>query len=94
MLLITLLSCGSITPQENFKRFRDANIGKSIDDPSSEVARYPQLLVGRKDLPNGNYENEYRWYRECRYFYEINPSTRMIVNWRYEGNENDCKISN
>lgn len=89
-----LVACSGLTPQENFKSFRQQNVGKSIDDPTSEVALYPQLLVGKKMLPSGNWEYEYQWYGACRYYYEIDSKTRLIVGWRSEGSEHDCQIPN
>lgn len=92
LLLPTLASCSSVTPHENFKNFLRSNLGKSIDDPSSDVARYPQLLVDSKLLPNGDIENQYRWRGSCRYYFEIDQQTHKIVGWRFEGSERDCEI--
>jgi len=92
LLLPALSACSAVTPHENFKNFLRNNLGKSVDDPSSDVARYPQLLVGSQVLPNGNIENQYRWRGACRYFLEIDQQTRKIVGWRFEGSERDCEI--
>lgn len=92
LMLLSLPSCSSVTPHENFKEFLKANVGKSVDDPSSDVSRYPQLLIGRRVLQDGNIENGYRWRGVCRYFLEYDPKTRIIVGWRFEGNEQDCEI--
>jgi hypothetical protein len=87
-----LPACATPSPHENFKSILGADVGKSADDPTSSVARYPQLLIGRRILSNGAIENEYRWRGACHYFFEINPKTNIIVRWRYQGNDGDCAI--
>ncbi|MHB8474524.1 MAG: hypothetical protein ACYDC8_17065 [Gammaproteobacteria bacterium] len=67
------------------------NIGRNIDDPSTNWVR-SENLVGSKYLPNGNIEYEYRDRGACRYFFEVNPKTRIIISWRLKGEE-DCKIN-
>jgi len=27
---------------------------------------------------------------ECRVYYEYNPTTNIVINWRFEGAETDC----
>jgi hypothetical protein len=69
-----------------------ASVGKSITAPPRVIKAYPDdLLVSRK-LSNGNIENEYRYRGTCRYFYEFDPSTKIILRWRFEGSESDCEI--
>lgn len=87
-----LPACAAPSPHENFKSILGAEVGKSADDPSSSVARYPRLLVSRRILFNGSIENEYRWRGACHFFFKINPKTRIIVGWRYLGNDDDCAI--
>lgn len=89
---LTACSCSAVTPHENFKNFLKHNVGKRASDPSSDVARYPELLVGKRVLENGNTENKYQWVRGCFYFYEIEKNTEVIVGWRFEGSEKDCQI--
>lgn len=92
--LVPLLSTcySAVTPHENFKGFHERDVGKSADDPSTSVSRYPQKLIGTRKLQNGNIENEYFLRGTCRYFYEIDPKTRLIVRFRFEGNVKDCGI--
>ena len=52
----------------------------------------PKAFVARRDLPNGNFENEYSFRGTCRYIFEYDPPTRKIVAWRFEGSEQDCAI--
>lgn len=76
---------------ESFKTYYDGQVGKSADDPSTNIARYPQNIMSRRVLPNGNTEIKYRApYRTCRVFYEIDNESRIIVDWRYVGREQDC----
>jgi hypothetical protein len=68
------------------------HVGKSADDPSTDTARYRERRIEVRTLPNGNIEEGYPLFRACRYYFEIDKATRKIVNWRFEGPENDCVI--
>lgn len=86
-------ACASYSPEavrKNFEQHHGSQVGKNADDPSSYVTRYPQLLINSRSLPNGHIEKEYRWIRSCRYYYEIDPATNIIVGWRFEGSKQDC----
>ena len=94
-----LMSCaiGASWPHENFLSTYRYYVGKSVDDPTISIA--PQNTVGRRTLPNGNIEieylhvkNAYGRYGHCRVFFEVNPDTEIIVDWRYEGSEKACVI--
>jgi hypothetical protein len=93
VVIVCISSCSTVSPHENFKAFLQSNIGKAADDPNSDTARYPQLLVQSVELPNGNIENEYQWVKSCKYFYEISKETNVIVGSRYEGSTEDCAIT-
>jgi len=91
-LILALSSCSNLfgpDPHENFKNKKASNIGCSIDKPRSPGVILRKLLSSRM-LPNGNIENEYHEWRSCRYFFEYDPETRIIVGWRFEGSEEDC----
>ncbi|MCA1803866.1 MAG: hypothetical protein LC646_00520 [Xanthomonadaceae bacterium] len=93
LMLSPLLSCSVLpTPHENFKRAMQSNIGKREDSETSYLLRYPEDVLGSATLPNGNIETEFFQSRKCRVFFEINPATRIIVGWRFEGSERDCVI--
>lgn len=93
LLLPSLSSCSTLpTPHENFKNIMQSNVGKRADNPSSDISRYPQWVMGSRELPNGNIETNFSWRKHCPVFFEINPATRIIVGWRFEGNERDCEI--
>ncbi len=89
LLVLTLSSC--ISPHENFKDHMQVNVGRSIDNTRSWVR--PDRYLGNTVLENGNIENEYKYIRTCRYFFEYDPETRIIVNWRFEGEESDCVVN-
>jgi hypothetical protein len=71
-------------------------VGKSIDDADAYPVFYRLRQLNAKSLPNGNEEHEYAAGRkgECRLFFEVQPLTRRIVRWSYEGSERDCVIPN
>lgn len=65
---------------------------------------YPGLFLGEFKLENGNKELGFRYGRfdlkhpkqfpECRYFYEYDPKTSVIVGFRFEESERfACRIS-
>jgi len=94
-ILTTLLTSCSVlpTPHENFKNIMKSNIGKREDDSSSVISLYSQWVEDRSVLPNGNIETEFRWRKNCPVFFEIDSTTRIIIGWRFEGNERDCEIA-
>ena len=92
-VLLMPSACSAVTSQENFRMIIGESVGKSIDLPPRVTNAYPEDLVSSTHLPNGNIENQYRYQGACRYFYEIDPKTRIIVGWRYEGSERDCRIN-
>jgi hypothetical protein len=90
LLLPSISSCSSVALHENFKDHMSHTVGKHIDDPHTWAR--PDRYVGNKVLPNGNTENEYEFRGACRYYFEIDWKTRIIVGWRFEGSERDCEI--
>lgn len=85
-----VLSAGS--PHDNFKEHLYFAIGERIDKERPFRIPFNEDLVGTKMLPNGNIENKYKYRGTCRYYYEINPKSKLIVGARFEGNEADCVI--
>jgi sarcosine oxidase delta subunit len=93
-LMLSLLSaCSTLTPHENFVMIMRSDIGKNADDPSSYTSVYRNYRLSVRNLANGNIEEEYARGRNCRHFFEIEPSTRRIMNWRFEGQQNECGIA-
>ena len=92
-IVLCLCACTSQTPHENFIATMRSDIGKKTDDPTLSGWLQSGRLVERKTLPNGNIEEEYRFKSACRYFYEISPTTSIIVGWRFSGSERECEIN-
>jgi hypothetical protein len=59
--------------------------------------RKGKLFLGDVTLPNGNLEAGYIWgytQPKCRYYYEYDPKTGVIVGFRFEESERfACRIS-
>ena len=91
-LLLILPARSTITPHENFKEHMESNIGSSIDKPQEPGVAIPKYLLNSTALPNGNIENGYQYRGTCRYFFEFDPNTRIILGWRFEGSKTDCAI--
>ncbi|MGC2518413.1 MAG: hypothetical protein WA373_04820 [Burkholderiales bacterium] len=72
-----------------------AEVGKNADDRYAYRNHYRRLFVAEKKLSNGNIEEQYRGGRspDCHVYFEIDRVARKIVNWRYEGSEDDCAIT-
>lgn len=76
-----------VSPYQKFLNHYGGYVGKPI-----------QLFIGRgphpisvKQLPNGNFEDEF-WLRNesCRFYYEYEPKAGIIVSWRHEGEQSNC----
>jgi len=91
MLSLFLSACTSTTPHENFKNFMEADVGKKADDPNTQIVRYPQFFSSSRVLANGNKEIEH-YYGKCKYMFEINQESNIIIGWRFEGTEQACAI--
>jgi len=96
-LALPILGCTSYTPEARHKGFKNLygfQVGKKIED--SWLMRYPESVIGSRTLPNGHTETEFQpstiGSGGCRVFYEIDPVTNVIVNWRFEGTEQDCAV--
>lgn len=75
------------SPYQTFLEHYSRHVGKSVQVLRS---RGPHS-ISVKQLPNGNVEEEY-WLRNgaCRYYYEVDHKTGIIVRWRHEGGEQNC----
>lgn len=93
LLMLMSSACSSVTPHENFQMILGQSVGKNIDAPPRITNAYADRLLSSRVLQTGNLENEYQWYGACRYFYEIDSKTRIIVGWHFEGSERDCRIN-
>src|SRR2546421_614203 len=91
--LLIFFGCAFLpSGHENFRTIMSNHVGKSADDPSTDTVRYRARRIEIRTLPNGNIEEGYPGLRSCRYYFEIDKTTRTIVNWRFEGTEDDCEV--
>jgi len=93
-LCAVLTACASGRGHQNFKNIMQLEVGKSADAPYAYRNHYRERRIASRTLPNGNIEEEYRSGRgpHCRVYFEIDEAAGKIVNWRYEGTEQDCVI--
>ena len=92
LLSVSLASCAVSfgDPHEKYKELMSGNVGRPIEKLRIWFGKPPEMLVASRRLPNGNIENEYRYIRSCRTFFEFDPKSRIVVNWRLEGPKTDC----
>lgn len=85
-----LFSCTSPPTHERFVRHRNDEVGIKLENlyPSTSVKHY---IAGRI-LPNGNIEYGFKHSRTCRIYYQVDPETRVIVGWRWEGLREHCVV--
>ena len=88
LLSIVLLSCGGHLSHENFLTFAGRHVGSNMEEvnPTTRVTGY----VDGRILANGNSEYGFKYWKTCRVYYEVDPETRIIVDWRWEGLRKDC----
>jgi hypothetical protein len=91
-----LAACATPPEHLTFKEVMSHQVGKSIDDADAYPVFYRLRQMNVKSLPNGHEQHEYAAGRkgDCRLFFEVEPLTRRIVKWSYEGSERECVISN
>ena len=78
----------SVTPRQNFIDGLNSDIGLKLD----EVPHNKNTFIKVVELQNGHQEYWYQYKRTCRYMFEVDPKTQIIVGARYEGREEDCTI--
>jgi hypothetical protein len=87
-----IAACSSIEPHQNFVEIVSKNVGKSVgEDQRHGMA--PERFVQSKTLSNGVLEREYEFRGSCRLFFSVDPSTNIVVSWRYEGSNMDCAVT-
>ena len=84
--------CASLTmdPHENFKAKLYSSIGQNINNIPPYRIPHEKDLLDVKNMQNGNIEKAYKYIRSCRYFFEINPTTNIVVGARFDGLDTDC----
>ncbi len=93
MLLISGCAFFAASPHDNFIGHLNLQIGHNIDNVPYYQIPHKEDIIDSKVLPNGNIENKYLYRGTCRYHYEIDPKTRIIVGARFEGLDTDCSIN-
>ena len=79
-------------PHENFFNNVAADVGKRTDDPSTRFYRYSEYRISNVETASGNIEYEYDWGTFCITYYEVNPTTQIIVSWRkHEKHTSSCR---
>ena len=81
----------AIDPHDNFVRGMQSQVGKKVGETDPGFLSENRLIEVR-ELENGNLEYQYAHYRECRYFFEVDPESDTILSFRFEGEEDDCII--
>lgn len=101
---LDLMENGKLTsPHEAFVKHYSYYVGKDILSnlgplrpleqafEHDEKLRERAGLNGFRKLPDGNWELEWSLYpRHCLVFYEYDPDKRIVLNWRFEGSNEDC----
>ncbi len=86
------------SPEGRHARFLSngqGRIGDNMYSPSWQNYN-KEDVIKTTTLPNGNIENEYKWYGEggCRRFYEYEPNSGVIVGFRFEEDKKyDCQVN-
>ena len=93
VILVPLtISCVSVDPYIYFQEQLQAEVGESIDAVPPSSWRVRPDLVFKAPLPNGHIEYHYEFENIrglCRFALEVDPATRKILGWRYDGEDKD-----
>ena len=97
--LVLAVSCCSRIYDPNYRHqlYVDQlqkNVGKSFYDLRSLEGFAPaENLLSETELTNGHIIYKYRSWRTCRYMYEVDSKTDIIVSANWEGDKADCAIT-
>lgn len=92
LMCLAIGACASSPPGEAFNKQLQAEVGKSVRDPSAMRNRYLTRLVHKKLLANGNLEEEYFPGDKCTFYFEIDQATLKIVAARLDKFERYCVV--
>lgn len=90
--------CGSQTYDpsywhQNFVGGLQREVGKNFSAIRGRAGlALDEYLVSRTDLPSGHIAYKYRYQGTCRYTFEVDPKTDIIVAATWEGEERHCAI--
>ncbi|MBD3813530.1 MAG: hypothetical protein IE917_15095 [Betaproteobacteria bacterium] len=76
------------------------NVGRQFNRVKSTAVRSGETggwapdaaFVSRTELPSGHIAYKYRYQGTCRYTFEVNPKTDLIVAASWEGEASHCAI--
>ena len=91
-LSIVNYSCNVPTPHENFRHIMQVDIGKRMQDSTTNISRYSDQIYKRNTLSNGNIEIGLNHIGNCKVFFQVDHRTSIILDWRYEGSQKDCVV--
>ena len=80
-------------PHDNFKRALYETVGHSMDNVPPYEWPHKEDFIDTTPLPNGHVAYRYQYLRSCRYIFEVDPATHLIVGARFEGKDTDCVIN-
>jgi hypothetical protein len=95
-ILVTSISGCACGPSHSaFVTQQGSMVGRPLSSSWLSAKAGDQGFLGKKPLTNGNMEIGGLWrmrnqQNECRVYYEYNPSTNIVLRWRFEGSEMDC----
>lgn len=100
LLALVLTACSSQQYDQgfwhqNFVSFLYSNVGKKFESVrGGETGGWAQdqYLIDQIELPNGNTAFKYHYQATCRYTFEVDPKTGIIVAARWEGEAKHCII--
>jgi len=82
-----------MTPHKNFKDTLFLLIGDDSEPLKRRGWGTDETCLESLVLPNGNTQKKYLHRGSCFYFFEIEKTTKKIVNTGFEGSEKDCSIA-
>ena len=92
MLGLLTTACMSLDPYQYFQDQMQAEVGENIDAAPFHSWRVRPELIFTAPLPNGDVEYHYGFENirgVCRFVLVVDPATRKIVDWRYDGQDKD-----
>ena len=91
VLPVVLLSCASVGNHEAFINYHENRVGRNFDQLPRQfnINEYTDSTF----LSNGNVEYGLIWKSKCHVYYEVDPETRIILDWRWEGSQGYCTLS-
>ena len=77
---------------QNFMAILQNTVGRTLASVRSGGWAPDAAFVSRTDLPNGHIAYKYRYQGTCRYTFEVDPGSGIIVAASWEGEARHCAI--